>query len=509
MVTSCLDCWKFDAQIGCGAFGIVNRVRNDVGVFKALKEFCDETTIECKEKEIEAFLNLSSSRIVKPECWGIGASGRLRVVTEYLSNPLQPLLGPLPVDEKKVIWIIEELLKGLVELEGHGFVHGNLKPSDIFLDSENVKIGDAWIPLYVRGLSPVSVAPGMYYSYSSPERFSKKYGPSVDRWAVAVILYEMISGTRPFISIPHSDFMKAVINDEPDFSDIPDKYFPFMFRCFMKDLAAREQNHPSAEAMLDDFRWTCSRRSKKAMNYTPQTTTGPEPGKPWADTVTGMEFVWIPQGEFMMGSPDDALNAFDDEKPNHLVVISQGFWMSKYPVTASQFYRHVLGGALSNSLHEFNHPVRYVSWKRAQEFVRWLNNQSREDIVNFSLPTEAQWEYACRAGTTTRFYWGEECEAVHAPFGLNSSVPVGSFPPNPWGLYDMLGNVWEWCLDTYNGNAYSSHADCDPVHVGAGENKVIRGGGWDTRVGAVGVSRRAWFGLGGEGMSIGFRIILS
>ena len=508
MVSSCLDCWQYDAQIGGGAFGVVYRVRNDVGVLKALKEFCAETCVEYKETEIGEFLNLLSPRIVKPECWGMDAAGRLRVVTEFLPNPLRPLLGPLPLDEKKVIWIFEEILKGLVELEHHGFVHGNLKPSDIFLSGENVKIGDAWIPLFVRGLSPISVTPSMYYNYCAPERFNRKYDSSVDRWAAAVILYEMLSGVRPFPAPSLSDFMQAIMNDDPDFSIIPDKYFPFLFRCFMKDPAAREENHPSAEAMLDDFRWTCSRKAVVAKKRTSQSVTGPEPGNPWSDPATGMEFVWIPQGEFMMGSADDAQDAFEDEKPSHLVVFSRGFWMSKYPVTASQFYRHVLGGALSNTLHEFNHPVRYVSWKRAQDFVRWLNDQPREEIVNFSLPTEAQWEYACRAGTTTRFYWGEECEPEHAAFGLNASVPVGSFPPNPWGLHDMLGNVWEWCLDTYDGNAYSRHAEIDPVHVGAGENKVIRGGGWDTRVGAVGVARRGWFGLDGEGGSLGFRVVV-
>src|SRR5205085_11701074 len=167
----------------------------------------------------------------------------------------------------------------------------------------------------------------------------------------------------------------------------------------------------------------------------------------------GVEFVWILAGSFMMGSE----NGDSDEKPAHRVTISEGFYMGKYEVTQAQ-WQAVMGNNPSNFKGCDNCPVEQVSWDDAVSFIAKLNAQN--DGYTYRLPTEAEWEYACRAGTTTAFAFGDSLSSEQAnfdgdyPYGgapkgvyRQKTTSVGRFQPNAWGLYDMHGNVWEWCED--------------------------------------------------------------
>ncbi|MHC4075963.1 MAG: formylglycine-generating enzyme family protein, partial [Planctomycetota bacterium] len=193
-----------------------------------------------------------------------------------------------------------------------------------------------------------------------------------------------------------------------------------------------------------------------------------------------MKLVYIPAGEFMMGSRDSASKVarkhrgkkdeYTNELPQHKVQISKGFYMGIYEVTQGQ-YRAIMGrnpsGFKGNDL-----PVEIVSWHDAVKFCEKL---SQKEGKTYRLPTEAQWEYACRAGTTTPFYFGETISTDQANFygtgvygngrkGVNreKTTEVGSFPPNAFGLYDMHGNVEEWCQDWYDENYYSNSPEIDP-----------------------------------------------
>ena len=202
-------------------------------------------------------------------------------------------------------------------------------------------------------------------------------------------------------------------------------------------------------------------------------TTDPQ-SKPCSSSV-GIEFVLIPAGQFMMGSDKGDPN----ETSVHEVRISRPFCLGKYEVTQGQ-WQAVMGSNPSRFQDDANLPVEKVSWLDVQEFIQRLNAQ--EGGTPYRLPTEAEWEYAVRAGSTTAYYFGDDARQLqkYAWYEENAegrTHPVGQKQPNAWGLYDMSGNVWEWVQDWYS-NTYSSEAVTDPQGPALGSHRVLRGGGW-------------------------------
>jgi formylglycine-generating enzyme required for sulfatase activity len=261
----------------------------------------------------------------------------------------------------------------------------------------------------------------------------------------------------------------------------------------------------------------------------------------------GMKLTLIPSGEFMMGSREsaeetaaffnktygsNALKAvyFENEHPQHRVRITKQFYLGTYHVTRGQFRQFVADTGYKtdaeNRVAGFNgfgcdpntkklgddekyswrnvgfeqtdeHPVLNVSWNDAMAFCKWL---SHKEGKTYRLPTEAEWEYACRAGTTTRYFSGDDPEtlakvgnvadaAIQAQFpawkltikandGYAFTAPVGKFKPNAFGLYDMHGNAWQWCEDRYGGDYYATSPTDDPTGPNFGDSRVIRGGSW-------------------------------
>ncbi|MEW6238077.1 MAG: formylglycine-generating enzyme family protein [Candidatus Omnitrophota bacterium] len=186
----------------------------------------------------------------------------------------------------------------------------------------------------------------------------------------------------------------------------------------------------------------------------------------------------IPAGTFMMGSPESEAGRSSNEGPQHQVTITNPFYMGKYEVTQTQ-WQAVMGSNPSyNPIEDNNLPVERVSWNDCQTFIQKLNALGQG---TFRLPTEAEWEYACRGGTTTRFYWGDDTSysqiGNYAWYNGNSGGEthgVGAKLPNAWGLYDMSGNVGEWCRDWIG--SYSSNAQIDPIGAKGGNYIVCRGG---------------------------------
>ena len=198
----------------------------------------------------------------------------------------------------------------------------------------------------------------------------------------------------------------------------------------------------------------------------------------------------------MMGSPASEPERFDDET-QHSVTLSD-FYIGKYAVTQAQ-WRAVMGTTVRQQRDKAdpessmrgegdNYPMYYVSWEETQEFIRRLNAATGK---TYRLLTEAEWEYACRAGTTTPFHTGNNLTTSQANYNgnvpynnnakgtyLERTQPVGSYAPNAWGLYDMHGNVWEWCSDRYGD--YNSNAVTNPQGPASGSNRVLRGGSWNS-----------------------------
>ena len=243
-----------------------------------------------------------------------------------------------------------------------------------------------------------------------------------------------------------------------------------------------------------------------------------EPTEPTAGTPTGrdiaptftnsldMAFVRIPAGEFMMGSNDAASSA----RPVHNVRISQPFYLGKYEVTQGQ-WEAVMGSNPSNHTGDLNRPVERVTWHDVQEFIGKLNEKERGRT--YRLPTEAEWEYACRAGTTTAYSFGDDPSQLgeYAWYGDNTggtTHPVGQLKPNAWGLYDMHGNVFEWVQDWYGLDSYKQSPDTDPQGPSTGDRRVRRGGFFGFNQWGVRCAFRDRYDPLGRNDNLGFRVVL-
>ncbi len=224
----------------------------------------------------------------------------------------------------------------------------------------------------------------------------------------------------------------------------------------------------------------------------------------------GMEFVLIPAGEFTMGTEPKKEGGTPDEAPMHKVSIDKPFFLGKYEVTQAQ-WEAVMGKNPSKFKGPSN-PVEQVSWLAAQEFIKRLN--AKEGHTRYRLPTEAEWEYAARAGTDSAYSFGNESKdlthyAWYDGNSADSTHPVGQKAANPWGLFDMHGNVYEWAQDWYGEKYYADSPKEDPQGPAKGLHRVNRGGSWlntpeDCRSGL-----RSYLLPDGTFDSIGLRLALS
>ena len=226
----------------------------------------------------------------------------------------------------------------------------------------------------------------------------------------------------------------------------------------------------------------------------------------------GYELVWIRGGELLMGSPDSEEGRYDDEEPQHLVQLSE-FYMGRHPVTNEEYGRFLAENPKERepenwARREYNQPqqpVTGVSWEDARQYAKWAGLQ---------LPSEAQWEYACRAGTRTRYYSGDTDKDLDQVgwYSENSGGmlhPVGAKEPNGFGLYDMHGNVWEWVEDDWHKNYNGAPEDGSAwIDESRGSNRVIRGGSWDNSARLCRAAARDGGVLGDRGGHLGFRLAL-
>lgn len=232
--------------------------------------------------------------------------------------------------------------------------------------------------------------------------------------------------------------------------------------------------------------------------------------KPHYTNSIGMEFTLIPAGSFMMGANPNFENADSDEVPQHEVTIGKPFYLGTYEVTQAQWVE--IMGANPSSFKDRNRPVEQVSWSRAQEFIRLLNE--KEGHTRYRLPTEAEWEYAARAGTATAYCFGDHAEQLgdYAWYDGNSdrmTHPVGQKKPNPWGLHDMYGNVQEWVQDWYAADHYTQKTSKDPHGPSSGIFRSIRGGCWYYDAQQARPAARDFDEQGGSYYFIGLRLVLT
>jgi formylglycine-generating enzyme required for sulfatase activity len=288
-----------------------------------------------------------------------------------------------------------------------------------------------------------------------------------------------------------------------------------------EELKARaERNRSATQAALQNYKedlqnlklWP-SENSRRAVGIFParaasrQPEDGVEPGTvsrdvdaPWCPEV-----VEVPPGEFTMGSSD-----YDEEKPRHPVRIAYPLAVGRYPVTFEEYdhFARATGRAQPGDQGSRigRHPVIDVDWEDAKSFAVWLSAQTGQ---RYRLLSEAEWEYACRAGTTTRYWWGDEITPENANYraaDIGRTSKVGSYPANRFGLYDTHGNVWEWVEDCWNRSYKGAPDDGSDWTTGDCGRRVLRGGCWHGLPGKLRSANRDWGGPDGRGDYVGFRV---
>jgi formylglycine-generating enzyme required for sulfatase activity len=256
---------------------------------------------------------------------------------------------------------------------------------------------------------------------------------------------------------------------------------------------------------------------------------GPARGVETIANSVGMTLARIPAGEFLMGSPDSDKDAVPHEKPQHPVKISRLFYLGVHEVTQGQF-KQVMGANPSRFTGSDDLPVDQATWYEAIDFCNALSVKEKRPPyyrvtpskggepsveiaggTGYRLPAEAEWEYACRAGSTGRYFFGddESVLATRAWSGVNSgnkTHPVGQMPANAFGLHDMHGNLWEWCWDWYDEHAHANARTDNPTGPASGVARVARGGSWWNDPKALRSANRWAYGPSGRLRQFGFRV---
>jgi len=243
----------------------------------------------------------------------------------------------------------------------------------------------------------------------------------------------------------------------------------------------------------------------------------PKPGSTIENSI-GMKLAYIPAGEYMRGSPESDKDASGDEKPQHKVRITKGFHMGTTEVTQGQ-WKAVMESepwkGESFVRKGANYPASYVSWEDAVEFCKKLSEKEKK---TYRLPTDAEWEYACRAGSKTKYSFGDDAASLgeYAWYYKNAedvgeeyAHAVAQKKANAWGLVDMHGNVWEWCSDRYGSDYYGKSPGDDPAGPSSGSYRVYRGGCWSSTAGLCRSAIRYGYVPSYRSDYLGFRLALS
>lgn len=236
----------------------------------------------------------------------------------------------------------------------------------------------------------------------------------------------------------------------------------------------------------------------------------------------GPEMVIIPAGEFLMGSPQNEAGRLPNEGPQHRVLIAQPFALGRYAVTFEEYDQFCAATAREKASDwgwgRGQRPAISISWREARAYCDWL---SQETGADYRLPSEAEWEYGARAGSRTAFWWGDEIDTKHANYNGNytyrngprggyrqQTLPVASFEPNPFGLYQVHGNVWEWVQDEWHDDYSGAPGDGSAWETSAGGNgpRVVRGGGWSLIPEGLRSAARNWFSTDDAFNDLGFRL---
>jgi formylglycine-generating enzyme required for sulfatase activity len=384
-------------------------------------------------------------------------------------------------------------------LNGQGLYHRDVKPANLLLFHGHVKLADLGL-VKVAGASSATHTGSGTLGYKPPEAYREhRLCATADLYGLAATYVRLRTGREPF-----GDSLPEVVDRQREGTVDVRGLLASEAEVVRSALAAQPEQRPQDgavawvkrlyRALQPPSEVRDSVRAARAQQEAPPVQVRPASLAPRFTNSLGMEFVLIPAGEYMMGSPEEDTEAFRDEMPQHRVRIARPFYLGVYPVTQQQ-YQAVMGANPSHFKGNVRRPVDSVTWPEAVEFCRRLSEREgheyrlpaarrRSPIPPYRLPTEAEWEYACRAGSTTRWFFGDDVSllgeyAWYRANSRNTTHPVGGKKPNAWGLYDMLGNVWEWCQDVWHDDYQGAPQDGSAWLAGDGSVRVLRGGSWN------------------------------
>lgn len=552
--------YQLIGRLGAGAFGEVWRARKPSQRRSvALKILLN------KEVDLDALLQEVST-------WALGTGhpnvlrfigarvfdGQPVLISKYVRDgSLQDWLewcgGKAPRQREAVLWT-QGILAGLAYLHGHKIIHRDLKPANILMDGGTPRIADF-------GLSRVLIVDnssagfGGTIAYSAPEAFRGARTEQTDVWSVGVILYQLLAGRLPFSGKDRQAVVKAICYAKP--APLPTsvpawvsavvrkalaKDVQLRFKTATEMLAALSAPAPAPTratsgadesygmgvlvglVLLGGVIWWASQPSPVTGPTSPQPTPKAKASAPaplprdFTETIAGVNFEMkvLPGGSFLMGSPASEEGRSDHEGPQHRVRVP-AFAISKYEITQAQ-WQAVMGDNPASFIGP-SFPVENISWYEAKAFCQRLSQLTGKV---YRLPTEAEWEYAARARTVSPFSFGLTLSSAQANFNGNypygdategdyhrQTLDVGNFMPNAFGLFDMHGNVREWCEDVWHVNYKKAPGDGSNWTSGGDSSlRVIRGGSWDSFGSACRAASRNGLAPGDRSNDLGFRIVV-
>ncbi|QEI43155.1 Serine/threonine-protein kinase F [Dolichospermum sp. UHCC 0315A] len=521
--------YRVQCQLGRGGFGVtyeINEVRtNQAKVLKVLINN-DPKAVELFKQEADVLSQLHHSGIPNVELdayfeyYPYNSQNPIhclvmeKVVGEDLEKYMQKR-GLRPINQTTAIEWLKDIIIILEQVHNKDFFHRDIKPSNIMLRSEKAELVLIDFGTVRKVTSTVFKQQGgvtgiISAGYTPSEQINNNAVPQSDFFALGRTFVYLLTGKEPLDPImydsynerlnwrSHASQISSMLADLLDdmmqrlYKDRPQNSHEILQRiaAIEKALQSPKPQPPipqppipsnnlktfSFEVVTTDARGNITNQRKESAKYFTEDL---------GNGVT-LEMVEIPGGTFIMGSPESEAKRRSDESPQHQVTVPS-FYMGKYELTQVQ-YQAIIGTNPSYFKGD-NRPVEGVSWNNAVKFCKKLSQKTGK---KYRLPSEAEWEYACRAGTTTPFYFGESITPDLVNYNRNytyASAPkgkyrqqttdVGTFPPNSFGLYDMHGNLWEWCQDEYKNNYINAPTDgralTSPIWW---REKLLRGGSW-------------------------------
>jgi len=475
--------------------------------------------------------------------------------------------------------LLTDLTAGLLYLHSSDppRVHRDLTPGNIFWVGDRWKIGDFGLTrlLQVQQGQGRTSRPAMRPGYGPPEAYRGEYFTASDMWSLGIVTVRVLSGRLPFnfrtedelhrcildyilaiptLASPFAEIVEGCLRREPN-----DRLTAAEVQAILAPGARSQPTPPrnpiilprpqvsrrwfltglAASGVVGAVGWEFARpkspqtsiipvdnspgRSVPVPSAEPSPTAAPSNYTETRPSGVSLEMIGIPAGNFRMGSTADDFDKIiaqdknfqrewmESEFPQRLVTVP-AFWIGKFPITQEQY--QALMDKNPSSFSGLDRPVDSISWQDAQAFCQRLSSETGKD---YRLPSEAEWEYACRAGSQTLFSFGDNFSDLgdYGWYGDNSNgktQPVGQKQPNAFGLYDMHGNVWEWCEDdwhdNYNGAPTDGSAWIENGNRPQDGNRLLRGGSWFSIPRYCRSAHRDWWGAGYRSINNGFRVVV-